>query len=83
MSFSRAVLQRAAPSAPAAPPHTRVEDVVGIVTGAFLACQIFGTRMLAAGRGCIVNVASITGAEMGTPGRAAYAASGEGVRFNV
>lgn len=49
------------------------------LTGAFLTCQVFGASMLAAGRGCIVNIASITGAEMGTPGRAAYAASKAGL----
>jgi NAD(P)-dependent dehydrogenase (short-subunit alcohol dehydrogenase family) len=55
-------------------------DVLGVnLTGVFLTCQVFGARMLAAGRGSIVNIASITGAEMGTPGRAAYAASKAGV----
>jgi len=49
------------------------------LTGAFLTCQVFGARMIAAGRGSIVNIASITGAEMGTPGRAAYAASKAGL----
>jgi NAD(P)-dependent dehydrogenase (short-subunit alcohol dehydrogenase family) len=49
------------------------------LTGVFRCCQVFGVRMLAAGRGAIVNVASITGAEMGTPGRAPYAASKAGI----
>jgi NAD(P)-dependent dehydrogenase (short-subunit alcohol dehydrogenase family) len=49
------------------------------LTGAFLTCQVFGAGMLAAGRGCIINIASITGPEMGTPGRAAYAASKAGL----
>jgi NAD(P)-dependent dehydrogenase (short-subunit alcohol dehydrogenase family) len=35
--------------------------------------------MLAAGRGAIVNVASVTGAEVGVPGRAPYGASKAGV----
>jgi uncharacterized membrane-anchored protein YitT (DUF2179 family) len=37
MSSSRAAPQLAAPTVPVAPPHTRVEDVAGVVTGAFLA----------------------------------------------
>jgi NAD(P)-dependent dehydrogenase (short-subunit alcohol dehydrogenase family) len=49
------------------------------LTGVFLACQVFGTRMLAAGRGSIVNIASVTGAEVGMPGRAPYAASKAGI----
>jgi NAD(P)-dependent dehydrogenase (short-subunit alcohol dehydrogenase family) len=49
------------------------------LTGAFLTCQVFGRRMLAAGRGSIVNIASVTGAEVGMPGRAPYAASKAGI----
>jgi NAD(P)-dependent dehydrogenase (short-subunit alcohol dehydrogenase family) len=49
------------------------------LTGVFLACQVFGARMLAAGRGSIVNIASITGAAIAMPGRAPYAASKAGV----
>ena len=42
-------------------------------------CQAVGTRMLAAGAGVIVNVSSITGAFVGVPGRAPYAASKAGI----
>jgi NAD(P)-dependent dehydrogenase (short-subunit alcohol dehydrogenase family) len=51
----------------------RVMDVN--ITGVFRCCRAFGARMLEAGRGCIVNVASIIGAEVGMPGRAPYGAS--------
>jgi len=51
----------------------RVMDVN--ITGVFRCCRAFGARMLAAGRGCIVNVASIIGTEVGMPGRAPYGAS--------
>lgn len=47
--------------------------------GAYRCSQVFGTRMLAAGHGVIVNVASVTGALVGMPGRAAYAASKAGM----
>ena len=49
------------------------------LTGVFRACRAFGSRMLVAGRGTIVNVASIIGPVVGMPGRAAYAASKGGV----
>lgn len=49
------------------------------LSGVFRCCRAFGARMLAAGRGSIVNIASITGAQVGTPGRAPYAASKAGV----
>lgn len=49
------------------------------LTGAFRTCQVFGRRMLAKGRGCIINIASIVGAETATPGRAAYASSKAGL----
>ena len=49
------------------------------LSGVFRCCQIVGRRMLAAGRGAIVNVASVTGAEVGVPGRAPYGASKAGV----
>jgi 3-oxoacyl-[acyl-carrier protein] reductase len=45
------------------------------ITGVFRCCRAFGERMLTAGHGCIVNVASIIGAEVGMPGRAPYGAS--------
>ena len=45
------------------------------LTGVFRCCRAFGARMLASGRGCIVNVGSIIGAEVGMPGRAPYGAS--------
>lgn len=49
------------------------------LTGVFRCCRAFGTRMLTAGRGSIVNIASITGAVVGMPGRAPYASSKGGV----
>jgi len=49
------------------------------LTGQFRCCRAFGARMLAAGRGCIVNVASIIGVELGMPGRAPYSASKAGI----
>lgn len=49
------------------------------LTGAYRCCRAFGSRMLAAGRGSIVNVASIIGPELAMPGRAAYAASKAGL----
>lgn len=49
------------------------------LTGVFRACRAFGSRMLAAGGGTIVNVASMIGPVVGMPGRAAYAASKGGV----
>lgn len=49
------------------------------LTGLFRCCRAFGARMLAAGRGCIVNVASIIGTEVGMPGRAPYSASKAGI----
>lgn len=49
------------------------------LTGVFAVCQVFGRRMLGAGRGSIVNIASVTGAEVGMPGRAPYAASKAGI----
>jgi NAD(P)-dependent dehydrogenase (short-subunit alcohol dehydrogenase family) len=48
------------------------------LTGALRCCQIVGRRMLEAGRGSIVNVASIT-ALTGMPGRASYCASKAGL----
>jgi NAD(P)-dependent dehydrogenase (short-subunit alcohol dehydrogenase family) len=44
----------------------------------FLLARAFGKRMLAAGRGCIVNVASVAGL-MGVADRAAYNASKHGL----
>ena len=48
------------------------------LTGALRCSQIVGRRMLEAGRGSIVNVASIT-ALTGMPGRASYCASKAGL----
>jgi NAD(P)-dependent dehydrogenase (short-subunit alcohol dehydrogenase family) len=48
------------------------------LTGALRCCQVVGRSMLEAGRGSIVNVASIT-ALVGMPGRAAYCASKAGL----
>lgn len=49
------------------------------LTGVFRCCRAFGARMLAAGRGSIVTIASITGPLVGMPGRAPYSASKGGV----
>ncbi len=49
------------------------------LTGAYRCCRAFGSPMLAAGRGCIVNVASIIGPQVAMPGRAPYAASKAGI----
>lgn len=49
------------------------------LTGAFRCCRAFGSRMLATGRGSIVNVASIIGPLTAMPGRAPYAASKAGI----
>jgi NAD(P)-dependent dehydrogenase (short-subunit alcohol dehydrogenase family) len=57
----------------------RWREVLDInLTGAFRCCQAVGARMLAAGRGSIVNVASISAA-VGMPGRAAYCSSKAGL----
>jgi NAD(P)-dependent dehydrogenase (short-subunit alcohol dehydrogenase family) len=55
----------------------RIVDVN--LTGVFRCCRAAGSLMLAAGRGSIVNVASIVGAEVGMPWRAPYASSKAGV----
>jgi NAD(P)-dependent dehydrogenase (short-subunit alcohol dehydrogenase family) len=49
------------------------------LAGVFRTCRAFGSRMLVAGRGTIVNVASVIGPVVGAPGRVAYAASQGGV----
>ena len=49
------------------------------LTGVFRCCRAVGTRMLEAGNGSIVNVASISGASVGVPWRAPYASSKAGV----
>ncbi|HZR93161.1 MAG TPA: SDR family oxidoreductase [Gaiellaceae bacterium] len=49
------------------------------LSGVYRCCRAFGRRMLAAGRGSVVNVASIVGPEVGMPGRAAYGASKAGI----
>jgi NAD(P)-dependent dehydrogenase (short-subunit alcohol dehydrogenase family) len=55
-------------------------DILDVnLTGYFRCCRAFGARMLAAGRGCIVNVASIIGPQVGMPGRAPYGASKAGI----
>ena len=55
-------------------------DVLDVnLTGLYRCCRAFGSRMLAGGRGCIVNIASIIGAEVGMPGRAPYAATKAGI----
>ena len=49
------------------------------LTGVFRCCRAVGARMLEAGDGSIVNVASIVGATVGMPWRAPYASSKAGV----
>jgi len=48
------------------------------LVGPFLLAKTFGAKMLAAGRGCIVNVASVAGL-LGVADRAAYNASKHGL----
>jgi NAD(P)-dependent dehydrogenase (short-subunit alcohol dehydrogenase family) len=55
----------------------RVLDVN--LTGVFRCCRSVGARMLEAGHGSIVNIASIVGNSVGMPWRAPYASSKAGV----
>jgi NAD(P)-dependent dehydrogenase (short-subunit alcohol dehydrogenase family) len=75
---NNAGINRIAPAETLEEPDWRAVLDVNL-TGVFLACQVFGRRMLAAGRGSIVNIASVTGAEVGMPGRAPYAATKAGI----
>jgi NAD(P)-dependent dehydrogenase (short-subunit alcohol dehydrogenase family) len=50
------------------------------LSGSFRCCQAFGTPMVDAGHGAIVNVASLTGLEFGGGGRVSYAASKGGIQ---
>ena len=60
-------------------PEERWQAVIDVnLTGVFRCCRAFGSRMLVAGRGSIVNVSSLS-ATMGLPGRAPYAASKAGI----
>ena len=59
-------------------PRADSEDLAVNLTGTFLCCQAAGRRMLARGRGAIVNVASIAG-HIGLPGTIAYIAAKGGV----
>lgn len=55
-------------------------EVVDVdLTGVYRCCRAFGGRMLEAGRGTIVNVASVIGALVGMPGRAPYGAAKAGL----
>jgi NAD(P)-dependent dehydrogenase (short-subunit alcohol dehydrogenase family) len=49
------------------------------LTGVFRCCRAFGSQMLEARRGAIVNVGSIIGAVVGMPGRAPYGAAKGGL----
>lgn len=60
-------------------PEERWHKVVDVnLEGTFRCCQVAGARMLTAGRGSIVNIASIL-ADVGMPNHAAYCASKGGV----
>lgn len=50
------------------------------LSGSFRCCRAFGTPMVAAGHGAIVNVASLSGLEFGGGGRVSYAASKGGIQ---
>jgi NAD(P)-dependent dehydrogenase (short-subunit alcohol dehydrogenase family) len=49
------------------------------LSGVFRCCRAFGSRMLAAGRGTIVNIGSVIGALVGMPQRAPYGAAKAGL----
>ena len=56
-------------------PEEDWQEVIDVnLSGPFRCCQVIGARMLAAGHGSIVNIASIS-AEFGMPSRAAYCAT--------
>jgi NAD(P)-dependent dehydrogenase (short-subunit alcohol dehydrogenase family) len=56
------------------------EFVIGVnLTGVFRCCRAFGTQMLEARRGAILNVGSIIGASVAFPGRAPYGAAKAGL----
>ena len=56
------------------------ETVIDVdLTGVFRCCRAFGSLMLGARRGAIVNVGSIIGAVVGCPGRAPYGAAKAGL----
>ena len=74
---NNAGLSRFGPSETLSEEHWQLVIDVDL-TGVFRCSQIVGARMLAAGRGAIVNVASIA-AQTGFPGRAAYGAAKAGV----
>jgi NAD(P)-dependent dehydrogenase (short-subunit alcohol dehydrogenase family) len=60
-------------------PEDRFDAVIELnLKGTYLACQSFGRRMLAAGRGSIINLASI-GGFIAYPHTSAYLASKGGV----
>jgi NAD(P)-dependent dehydrogenase (short-subunit alcohol dehydrogenase family) len=60
-------------------PRAEWDRVLAVnLTGTFLCCQAVGRRMVARGRGAIVNVASIAG-HIGLPGTIAYIAAKGGV----
>jgi len=74
---NNAGLSRFGPSEQLAEEHWQLVIDVDL-TGVFRCSQVVGARMLAAGRGAIVNVASIA-AQTGFPGRVAYCAAKAGV----
>ena len=66
------------------PSETYADDDWALVlevnlTGVFRCCRAVGARMLEAGHGSIINVASIIGPSVGMPWRAPYASSKAGV----
>ncbi len=76
--FNGAGVQRVRPTVEVTPEDW--DFVVDInLGGTFRCCQAFGRDMVAGGHGAIVNVASLTGIEIGGGGRVPYAASKGGV----
>lgn len=76
--FNGAGVQRVRPTVELTPEDW--DFVVDInLGGTFRCCQAFGRGMVAGGHGAIVNVASLTGIEIGGGGRVPYAASKGGV----
>ncbi len=76
--FNGAGVQRVRPTLQMTPADWDVVIDVNL-SGSFRCCQAFGAAMVREGRGAIVNVASLTGVELGGGGRVAYGASKGGI----